>query len=481
MKRVVKILAVVALSYVPAFAIADPSERTSTLADQQAVNVTIYNSGMALVHDRRRVSLNAGLNRIAWRDVSASMDATSAILDPDASSSRVSVLEQNFDYDVLGQDALLRKYVGYEIIVVHPARFVGERDRREHAKILSYSGGDVVLQYTDRIETRIDGFIVFPSIPKSLRDRPTLTLDLQSPNAGAQTLDLRYVTGGLSWNVAYVGTLDASQSHMALVGLVTLNNTSGTSYHNARLQLVAGRVNSPPTPRPVLNTIAHVTSTAMGSLYNAQAATQENVFEYHLYTIGHTTTILDKQTKQVALLSANDVPVTKTLELVGGTYYYQNESASFGDRLPIEVILSFVNKGGDLGIPLPAGQMRIYQDDSHGLAQFVGGDNIPHTPRNDTVRLHLGDAFDIVARKRQTDFHVLSDCSSESSYEFDVTNGKEKAQDLTVIEPIPGDWTITRESQPHTKTSARSAAWVLHLPADGKAVLTYTANALWCR
>jgi hypothetical protein len=479
MKRNLLVLIALVFSFAPLCAPADVPERTTTLADQQAVNVTIYNNDMALVHDRRRISLTAGVNRIAWRDVSASMDATSAILDADESSSQVSVLEQNFDYDVLGQDSLLQKYVGYDVIVVHPAKFAGERDRREHAKILSVNNGGIVLQYADRVETRIDGYIIFPRIPKSLRDRPTLTLDLQSADVGPQVLDLRYLTSGLSWSVAYVGTLDPDQSHMSLVGLVTLDNTSGTSYHNARLQLVAGTVNvTRAAARGALKTISNVTSGA--DMYNANAS-QENVLEYHLYTLPHQTTILDKQTKQLALLSANEVPVTKMLELNGAPYFYQSEAGDLSDRLPIAVIVSFVNKGGDLGIPLPAGQMRIYQDDSRGLAQYVGGDTIPHTPKNDTVRLNLGDAFDIVARKRQTDFRLISDCESEGSYEFDVTNGKDVPQDLRVIEPIPGDWTITRESQPHTKSSAGSATWSLHLPADGKAALTYTADVTWCR
>lgn len=480
MKRIVKILAALSIALVPAYALADIPERTSTIADQKAVNVTIYNDDTALVHDRRRVALNAGVNRIAWRDVSASIDATSAILDSAESSAQVNVLEQNFNYDVLSQDSLLQKYIGYDVIVVHPAKFAGERDRREHARVLTAGDSGIVLQYANRIETRVDGYIVFPSIPKSLRDRPTLTLDLQTGHGGSQVLDLRYLTSGLSWSVAYVGTLSGDQARLSLVGLVTLENTSGTSYHNARLQLVAGNVRLPATPAP-LKTIAVVRSAVASDTYNANYATQENVFEYHLYTLEHPTTILDKQTKQLALLSANDVPVTKTLELVGSTYFYQSQNPQLTNRLPIAVIVSFVNEGGDLGIPLPAGQMRIYQDDSRGLAQFVGADNIPHTPKNDTVRLNLGDAFDIVARKRQTDFHLRSNCSAESSFEFDVTNGKDVAQDLTVIEPIPGDWTITRESQPHTKSSARTATWVLRLPADGKSALTYTADVTWCR
>jgi len=476
MKRVIA-LATALLIFFPVRTSAEVRERTTTLADQQLVNLTVYNGGTALVHDRRRVYLDAGLNRIAWRDVSAGMDPTSAILDSLTPSSHVSVLEQNFDYDVLGQDSLLRKYVGHQVIVVHPARFTGERDWREGARILSVDNG-IVLQYRNRIETALDGYIEFPSIPKSLRDRPTLALDIQSGRSGPHELDLQYLSGGLSWHVDYVGTLSSDQTRMMLTGLVTLANTSGTSYQNARLQLVAGSVNITPT---ALRAISHVVSNTADAYTVNQNVSQENYFEYHLYTLARPTTILDKQTKQLTLLTAHNIPVKKTLELRGQQSYYQNQSPDLGDRLPIGVYVSFENRGGDLGIPLPAGLMRIYQNDSHGLSQFLGSDSIGHTPRNDTVRLHLGDSFDLVARKRQTDFTVVNNCHIESTYEIDLTNGKDVAQDVEVVEPIPGDWTISSESQPHVKSSASTATWTVHVPADAKTALTYTADVIWCR
>jgi hypothetical protein len=478
MKRIASFVIAFIASLAPLVAPADVPERASTLADQQSVNLTVYNSGTALIHDQRRVNLTAGLNRIAWRDVSGGMDPSSAVVDSSGSSSRISVLEQNFDYDVLDQDSLLRKYVGKMVTIVHPARFAGERDTREGARILSIDNG-VVLQYRDRIETQLNGYIAFPNVPKTLRDRPTLALDVQSEQSGAHQLDLRYLTSGLSWHVDYIGTLSPDQAHMMLTGLVTLENTSGTSYHNARLQLVAGNVNTQPAAQ-ALKTIARVSSSAQSNIYNVNAS-QENYFEYHLYTLAGRTTILDKQTKQLALLSAHDVPVTKTLQLRGEPWYYQRTVADLGTRLPIGVYVSFVNRNGDLGIPLPAGQMRIYEDDSRGLAQFLGTDNIGHTPKNDTVRLYVGNSFDIVARKRQTDFHLISNCQSASSYEIDFTNGKDVAQDVQVIEPIPGDWTISSESQKHEKSSASSATWTVHVPQDAQAALTYTADVTWCR
>jgi hypothetical protein len=259
--------------------------------------------------------------------------------------------------------------------------------------------------------------------------------------------------------------------------LVTLANTSGTSYQNARLQLVAGAVNIVPSQSQFV-TIAKVMA---ADAYSVPRPQQENYFEYHLYTMPRRTTILDKQTKQLLLLTASDVPVKKTLELRGSPSYYRSLNPDLGDRLPIGVYVSFENSGGELGIPLPAGLVRIYQDDSRGLSQFLGSDSIDHTPRNDTVRLHLGNSFDLVARKRQSDFHLATNCQSQSSYEIDFTNGKDVAQNVEVVEPIPGDWMITAESQPHVKSSASTATWMVRVPADGKTSLTYTANVAWCR
>jgi hypothetical protein len=477
MKRALILALALVVPMAPTSSYADVRERASTASDHQTLNLTVYNGGTALIHDRRLVYLDAGLNRIAWRDVSASMEPTSAVLDSLDPSAHVSVLEQNFDYNVLGQDSLLRAYVGRYVTVVHPARFAGERDRRERARILSVDNG-VVLQYRDRIETAIDGYIEFPGIPSSLRDRPTLALDIQSDRRGPQQLDLRYLSSGLSWYADYIGTLSSDETRMRLTGLVTLSNSSGAAYQNARLQLVAGAVNVAVAPRAVYNRVMGAESGVPSGVGTPQ---QENYFEYHLYTMPRRTTILDQQTKQLLLLSADDVPVKKTLELRGSPLYYQGENPDLGDRLPVGVYVSFENRGGNLGIPLPAGLMRIYQSDSHGLSQFLGSDSIQHTPRNDTVRLHLGDSFDIVARKRQTNFALVTNCRSDSSYEITIINGKDVAQDVMVVEPIPGDWTITAESQPHLKSSASTATWTVHAQADGKTTLTYTADVTWCR
>ncbi|MEO6912620.1 MAG: DUF4139 domain-containing protein [Candidatus Baltobacteraceae bacterium] len=456
-------------------AVADISERASTIADRELVNLTIYNGGEALIHDRRRVDLNAGLNRIAWRDVSANMDPTSALLASLGSADRINVLEQNFNFDLLDPSALLEKNIGHEVTVVHEARFAGERDTRERARILSTNGG-VVLQYKDRIETSVRGYIIYPASPKNFRDRPTLDLDMQSELSGPQTLDLTYLTSGLSWRADYVGTLLPDESHLSLTGLVTLSNTSGESYDNARLQLVAGNVNIAQPAASTLRTIANVTA----ETYSANAAQEENYFEYHLYTIERPTTILDRQTKQLTLLTASGIPIRKTLELRGSSQYYESAQPDLGDRLPVGVYVTFENRDGNLGIPLPAGIVRLYKNDSRGLSQFLGSDHIQHTPKNEPVRMHLGDSFDVTARKRQTDFQQLDGCSSRSSYEITLSNAKPSPQDVLIVESIPGSWRITDESSPHTKSSASTANWTAHLPQDGHSILTYTARVRWC-
>jgi hypothetical protein len=259
MQRICFTIAAVVLFALPLRTIADLAESTTTISDRQAVNLTVYNGGTALIHDRRIVRLNDGLNRIAWRDVSAQMDPTSALVESIETANQIHVVEQNFNFDLLDPSALLDKYVGREVTVVHEARFAGDRDTREKARVLSTNGG-IVLQYRDRIETQLRGYIIFPASPKNFRDRPTLDLDIESAEAGPQNLDLSYLTSGLSWRADYVGVVSADQTHLSLTGLVTLSNTSGEAYQNARLQLVAGDVNvvQPTNINSALRTIARV-------------------------------------------------------------------------------------------------------------------------------------------------------------------------------------------------------------------------------
>jgi len=451
---------------------ADSTEHQSTLADQRSVSVTIYNSDLALVRDDRRVVLPRGRSRLALRDVSAQIQPETALLRSLAAHNTIDVLEQNFDYDLLSPAKLLEKYVGRTVSVVHTNVQSGERTR-ESARILADTSG-IVLQYADRIETTVDGTIAFPTIPGELRDRPTLTIDLDNSDPRPQSLELTYLTSGLSWRADYVGQLSADAKHLDLDASITLQNASGTTYQNAALALVAGDVN--------VATSGQYQPSQTADTYSVSAAAPRPVVstlsEYHLYNVPRPTTIADRQTKQVALLSAHAVPVAKSLELSGASFYYGRSFADLGTRLAVGSYLTFKNEQGELGIPLPGGIVRIYQQDASGHSQFIGSDGIGHTPKRETVRLYLGTSFDVTARKKQTDYSIVSDTPrvSQSSYQIVISNAKETAETVLVTEPIPGDWSITAESAPHQKTSSGTASWTVPVPPNGSTTLSYTAR-----
>lgn len=450
------------------------AERRSTLDDQQSVAVTIYNEDLALVKDARKVLLDRGDNRLALRDVSGRMRPETAQLRSLSHPGSFRLLEQNFDFDLLTPAKLLEKYVGRTVRVVRTHPTTGA-ETVETAQVLGASGG-VVLKIGDRVETGVPGRIVFDGVPANLRDRPTLVTELQSERPGQQTLELSYLTGGLSWQADYVAELNADDSALDLNGWVTLTNRSGTAYPNAKLQLVAGDVNR------VRDELRRAKATGAVMALAEKAASpmaQESLFEYHLYTLGRATTLADNQTKQVALLGATGVPVKKELLLNGSDYYYRSSIGDIGQKLKAAVYVEFANRESTrLGQPLPKGVVRVYKRDSAGNAQFVGEDRIDHTPKNETVRLHLGDAFDVTADKKQTDFRRREPSNkasyvAESAYEIVLRNAKSEAVSVTVREPVPGDWTMLEASQAHTKVAAGTAEWRVNVPAGGTTTLKY--------
>jgi hypothetical protein len=278
-------------------------------------------------------------------------------------------------------------------------------------------------------------------------------------------LELSYLTGGLTWKADYVAELSEKEDRMDLNGWVTLTNTSGTAYPNARLQLVAGEVNRvQPDHRPV-----PMMAKTLALAEAAPDMKEEGLFEYHLYTLGRPTTLGDNQTKQVALLSAQEVKISKEYRLYG----------DLGQKIKPGVFMEFSNKGNDLGIPLPKGIVRVYKKDSSGRAQFVGEDRIDHTAKGEVVRLKLGEAFDITADKKQTDFQKIAGGFNarggviETAYQLEIRNAKNEAVKIKVVEPMPGDWQMVQESHAHKKDAAHAATWDIPVPAEGKTILTW--------
>ncbi len=450
-------------------------EVRSTLDDQREVTVTIYNEQLALVKDLRQIKLDDGLNRLAFREVSAQMRPETALLRSVNHPDGFRLIEQNFDFDLLTPQKLLEKYVGRKVRVVrvHPTT---DEEKIEEAEVLSVNNG-VVLRIGNRIETGYPGRIIYDEVPKNLRDRPTLVISLESGTNKIQDLQLSYLTGGLGWKADYVAELDVSDKFVDLTGWVTLTNQSGASYKNAKLQLVAGDVNQV-QQNMQLRQRDMLMSKSVGKAA-APAMVEEGLFEYHLYTLQRPTTISNNQTKQVSLLSASKIPVKKEFLLKGQNYYYRGSYGNIGQKLKVGLFVEFDNnEDSNLGMPLPKGVVRVYKNDKSGNAQFVGEDRIDHTPKNEDIKLKLGDAFDVTADKRQTNFKKATAIGKynqayTASFEIVLKNAKDEAVEVVVQEPIPGDWKMQRQSHQHEKVAAGTVEWKIKVPAEGNAKLSY--------
>ncbi len=450
-------------------ALAQADEISVGTDKQTSIAVTIYNQDLALIRDSRTIDLQAGENDIAFIDVSAGIRPETALLT--AANGGLTVTEQNFDFDLLTPQKLLEKSVGGTIRVFRTNPTTGA-DTSEEAKVLSVADGMAVLQIGDRIETAIPGRLVYSAVPPNLRARPTLVTKTISEKAGSTPVALSYLTRGLSWQADYVASLSADEKTIDLNGWVTLTNQSGVTYKDARLQLVAGEVNQ---VQPALQRemAAPQMATAMPA---APKMVEEQAFEYHLYRLDTPTTLQQNQTKQVALLAAAKVPVSKQYLITDAANVWGRYSTTFGegDRVNATVKLKFVNnESSKLGMPLPKGVVRVYKADSQGEAVFVGEDQIDHTPKNEDVDLTLGQAFDITARAKQTDFEQVSDRVYENEYEVEIKNAKPDKVTVDVREAIPGDWKIVKESQEHKKLDSQTAGWLVDVPANGSAKLTY--------
>lgn len=451
------------------------AEQQSTLAEQQSVAVTIYNENLALVKDVRRLQLKTGQQALAFRDVSARMRPETAQFRSTSHPGGLSVLEQNFDFDLLTPQKLLEKYVGKTVQVIRTHPTTGA-ETQEAAQVLAANSG-VVLRFGDRIESGVPGRIAYGELPDNLRDRPTLVMSLNNTTAPMQDVELSYLTSGLAWKADYVAELNAADDKLDLSGWVTLTNTSGASYRNAQLQLVAGDVNQAPPERRMR--LEGTVAMAAAPMAKSRDMAEEGLFEYHLYTLGHPTTLAPNQTKQVSLLSASGVAARKEFLLQGSAYYYQSAYGDLGQKLKVGVFVEFDNKeASKLGMPLPKGVVRVYKRDSAGNAQFIGEDRMDHTAKNEKVRLKLGDAFDVTADKKQTDFKRRAKEERfasvyESAYELTLKNAKKEAVTVTVQEPMPGDWQVLSESHPHGKATSNTATWKVRVPAEGQTSLVY--------
>jgi hypothetical protein len=317
----------------------------------------------------------------------------------------------------------------------------------------------------------------FPEVPANLYDRPTLLMSLENSGPRKQQIEASYLANNLSWNADYVLTVARDDKNADLDGWVTVINNSGTSFHNARLQLVAGELNrvQPPAPMPAMAKAEIATRAA------APQFQQEAFSEYHLYTLGRKTSVEDKETKQISLLQGSGVPVEKLFVVNGQYYYYRNQQAPGAPlKDPVMVYYKFKNeeKNG-LGIPLPSGNVRVYQKDSKGGILFAGEDRINHTPKDEEIDIHIGNAFDVVVEHKQTDYKHVDTHTWELEYEVTLRNHKDIPIVVQVNEPIGGEWEMLSSTYKYTKTAAFAAQFNVPVAKDGTSVLKYRVRARW--
>ena len=429
---------------------------------QTNLNVTIYNDNRALIKDERQVSLTQGLNELAFAGVSANIIPQSAIL----SGTGLTTLEQNFNFDLLSQESLLQKSVGQTVHTEYIDPATGHISQGV-ATLMAYNNGQPVLKIGGKIETKYPGRIVFDNVPQNLRAIPTLVISAQSENETKEPVQLDYLTSGMSWNADYVARLDADEKVMNLNGFVTLTNHSGTDYNNARLQLVAGEINTVHEERVYTNRAPKMRVMAMADGAVMEA---ENLSDFYIYTVPHKTTLLSNQTKQVALLSGTGVGVDKTYELDNMFPVYTDEV----EKVKPQIYLTFKNSTENkLGMPLPKGVIRLYKQDAKGQTQFVGEDRIYHTADNETVRLKMGEAFNLTADMNRTNYHKISDKITTASFEITLKNGGDASATVDIKQSFPSGYKLIEQSVESEKLTSNQVKWKVQVPAKGETKLSY--------
>ena len=473
-----RILAVLALVLAMAgISAAQTQPATTTQKDQTDLSITVYNSNLALVRDVRKINLRTGTFPLHFEDVAASINPATVHLRSITDPSKLNVLEQNYEYDLLDPQKLLQKYVGREVTLVRAETESNSTKYTEtRALLLSDNNGPVWKVGNEIVTGMASDSYRFPDLPDNLYSRPTLIWTLDNTGAPTQTIEASYLTTNIQWKADYVLTVTRDEKNADLDGWVTLTNNSGASYDNATLQLVAGQINQVAPSMEVLGRMEN-----MAAAKAPAPMTQENFSEYHLYTVTRRTSINNNESKQISLLNGTNIPINKTYVAEAQPYYFRN-SQGIGNPItePVMVYYNFKNdqKSG-LGMPLPAGTVRVYQADSKGNIQFAGEDNIEHTPKDEALRIHVGNAFDVVCDRKETDYKRIGGSVYEMEYQITLRNHKDTAITVDVREPVGGDWEVENSNFRSTKLDSTTIGFQVPVAKNGTATLDYRVRVKW--
>ena len=430
-------------------------------AQKTDIALTVYNNNLALVKDSRTLTLKKGANTVEIQDVAAQIDPTSVYFSPENLSGAVTILEQNYEYDLISQDKILQKYIDHDI------RLETKDGTTYTGKLLSFSGGGVVLQDKDNgikmISRATVENISFPKLPEGFISKPTLVWQLSCSKAGAYPTEIGYLTSGIQWHAEYVGVIDEKDSQLQLSAWVSIDNKSGATYKNAKLKLVAGEVHRAEREKPLMYLQKAATEMTQAG---RQQFGEKAFFEYHLYTLKRPADVANNQIKQISLFPSTQTTVTKTYS------YFAARDAKH-----VRVYLDFKNeKKSGLGVPLPKGKIRLYKRDSDGGLIFIGEDFIKHTPKNEPVKVNVGNAFDIVAERKQKDRRSLGKQSWQESWEITLRNHKKAGVHVAVTERLQPNWEIVKHSHEFTRRDSQTIEFKVPVPADGETVVAYTVR-----
>jgi hypothetical protein len=429
--------------------LAEYYEKVALIRDAE---ITIYNDNLALIKEKRKLGLKIGVHSIEYTNVTSQIDPTSVLVE-DPTDKKTSVLEQQYGYDLVSISNLLDRYVGREIKVTD---IEGKIDT---GKLLSHDEKGVVLERNDGSIVALDTSKMEFSNASGLLTKPTLVWQIYSPTAGKRDLLISYLTGGLSWKANYIVKTNIDHTEADIKSWVSIDNKTGTNFENAKLKLVAGDLNRIPSSQSRNVEYMAAPATPKGSFEGG------TLFEYHLYTLEKPVNLKNNHIKQLSLLSVDSAPVRKELVFDG-----QRD-----DKIRTIIHLDNSEVKG-LGISLPKGVIRVYGADSEGQLQFLGEDQIDHTPKDKEIKLTVGYSFDVTGKRTQTSYERVTSDLERTSYSIELNNSKSEAQDVTVVEHLYGDWQILNSSDKYEKIDAFTIEFRVSVPANDKKTVSYTVE-----
>lgn len=420
-------------------------------------HLTVYNHGQALVKESFSRKLAAGESHIEIEDVAEAINPASVKL---SSGNALQVLEQNYRYDLVDQNKLLKKYLGAAVTVVM------QNDKKVNGELLSYDNQTLVLESktgTDIIQRNFVGSIKCPMPAERLYIKPTLEWTVQTAKAGPYDLELSYLTGGVSWRAEYVATISENDKEMELSSWINLNNTSGKAYKDTKLKLVAGDLHraSQSLPRAAQEKM-------MFAMDRGAVVEERGFFEYHLYEIGFPVSVNNREEKQIQWLNPSPIKTEKR-------YVFENGNADFSN---IPVKISFKNdKTSGVGIALPEGIVRLFKKDADGALELMGEDQLQHTSKDDLVSFELGKAFDVKGKREVLDRRSKQSKFYDEDIRITLANRKDEAVEIDVIQQVGyGNWKIIDASEKFEKLDASRVKFVVPVAANSEIVLSYTVH-----